>query len=62
MKDYTKYSIEDLNKLLKDFRKRVMITYSILKRQPQSRKQLRKEIAKILTEIRKRELENKNGI
>ncbi len=58
MKDYTKYSIEDLNKLLKDFRKRVMITYSILKRQPQSRKQLRKEIARIETELSRRKNEN----
>ena len=57
MKDYTKYSIEDLNKLLKDFRKRVMITYSILKRQPQSRKQLRKEIARIETELSRRKNE-----
>ena len=57
-KDYTKHSIEDLNKLLKDFRKRVMITYSILKRAPQSRKRLRKEIARIETEFSRR----KNGM
>jgi len=54
MKDYTKHSEEDLNKLIKDLRMRVMKTYSILKRQPQSRKRLRKEISRIETELSRR--------
>lgn len=51
---YTNYSNEDLNKLLKELRMKVTITYSILKRQPQSRKRLRKEIARVLTELSRR--------
>ena len=54
-KDYTKHSNEDLNKLLKDFRMRVMKTYTFMKKEKvESRKRLRKEIARIETELSKR--------
>ncbi len=57
-KDYTKYSNEDLNKLLKDFRMRVMKTYTFMKKEKtESRKRLRKEIARIETELTRRKNE-----
>jgi len=58
-KDYTKYSNEDLNKLLEDFRMRVMKTYGFMKKgeKAENRKQLRKEISRIETELRRRKNE-----
>lgn len=64
--DYSKYTKAELKKLIADLMMRIMRTYGFTEtkksEKPQNRKKLRKEIARIKTELNsRREKENENS-